>query len=359
MSSLRQEPMIRLPSNSPPKPSSKIGYLVGIIILIIVVVTLIVVIIVLLARRSKMIVPECKTNADCTGGKFCSSNVCVFCIGPPPIPAQVAINNTPLSGTATISWSTSTGATSYNVYRKIGDPSVSKSNFHQKENTTSTTRTFTSLPTGTHYFVVTSVNQCGESDESIPVLLAPSCSSFPTTMVAPTVVQSLNDCGGLTNVETVDISFPDMSIPDGVYIVEGTGQDGSVSPYTYLVQGSSWGPATGIALKCGGVASTHTVTQIIDVENATITVTGPVITGTSFNMTWNPNAGAEEAIVFVVGIDPVTSVPHFYGGYASGTANSLVVNTNNGDNLVFGIVLTYKKCNKSIASAPTPYLTVI
>lgn len=358
MSSLRQEPIVRLPNNSSPKPVTKIGYVIGIIILAIVVIILIIITIILLSQRKKTIVPECKTDANCTGDKFCSNNKCVFCVSSPPTPSPVSVNNDPLAGTATISWASSTGATSYNVYRKLGDSSVSKSNYTQKENTTSLNRTFTTLPVGTHYFVVTAVNQCGESDESFPVLVAPRCSSFPTIMIAPTVVQSLNDCGGLTNVETVDISFPDMSISDGVYVVEGTGQDGQVSAYTYLVQGSSWGPATGIPLKCGGVSSTHTVTQITDVENATITVSGPVITGTSFNVTWNPNPGAEEAVVFVVGIHPVTSVPHFYGGYASGTANSLTLQTNSGDNLVFGIVLTYKKCSKSAASLPAAYTTV-
>lgn len=358
----RQKPTIRLSvQNEPelvPVPVRRTGFIVGIIILAIVVVILIVIVIILLLRKTSAATVQCTTNADCTGGKLCSNNVCVLCIGAPPTPKTVTITSNITAGSATVNWVASAGAISYNVYRKLADPSVGVNNYDQVVKTTNTNQTFTSLPSGTSYFVVTAVNSCGESPVSEPVVLASYCPLLPATMPPPVVTETNNDCAGSTQVETISVSFINMNIPNGVYVIQGTDQAGSVSSYLYIIQGSSFGPAIGISQKCGSISSTHTVTQISTVENATVTNTGgPFTAGSSFTVTWDRIAGAEQYLVFLVGTAPVTAVPHYYGGYAPASANSLSLQTTPGDNLLFAMVLGFNTCNMSQTSAATTHVS--
>jgi hypothetical protein len=356
MSFERQSTLINPPSVVTYKPQSRIGLIVGIIILVVVVIMLLVLVIILLVRKPKTAQPECTTNANCTGGKLCSNGSCVTCTSPPSRPSTVNSSYDPLTGEATITWSPVDRANSYNVYRKLEDPSVNVNNYSQREGTSGTSRLFTSLETGTHYFVVTAVNDCGESQPSSPVVLAPSCSSLAGTMAAPTVTQTLNDCAGPTTSDQVSISFANTSIPNGVYVVQGSGQAGVVDPYLYLVYGSSYGPTAPIYLKCGGVATNHYVSQITDVKNAPLTVSGPPVAGTTFTMTWKPVAGSERYLVFLVGVNGA-GVAHYYGSFAEAHETSLTLQTNSGDTLVFGLVLGYRICDQSTASPVTPYVT--
>lgn len=354
MDGRQRSPLVSLPQKSEGKPASRVGLTIGIVILAIVVMALIVAVIVLLLRKQK-VKPQCTVNSDCSGGKLCSNNVCVTCIHPPDSPDVT--NVSVVTNDVTLTWTAVPGATSYKIYRKLEDPSVGAGNNHQVQTSSGTSVTFNDLAYGTHYFVVTAVNDCGESQPSVPSSLAPICPFIPATPVAPGVVQTTDDCAGTTNSDIVSVSFADLNILNGVYVVRGSGQKGTVNDYLYLVQGNSWGPATGIHLKCGAVATGHTVTQITDVQNAPLTVSGPAFSGTTFTMTWTQVAGSEEYLVFLVGVDNVTGTPHFYGNYAPGSSNSLTLDTNSGDTLVFGLVLGFRVCNRSAPSPAANYVT--
>lgn len=350
----RRGPLIVPPQRAEGKPASRIGLIIGIVILAMVVIALLVAVIVLATRKTVAKV-QCSTNSDCNSGLLCSNNVCVSCISPPGPPT---ISSVSVVGTAvTLTWSAVNGASAYNIYGKLEDPSVGYGNNDQKQTVTVLSANFTNLTSGTHYYVVTAVNSCGESQPSSPSAIVPVCSSTPTAPAAPTVVQSSNDCAGATSSDIINVSFPDLSIPNGVYVVQGTGQKGSIHNYFYLVQGNSWGPATGIHLGCGGVSTTHKVTRITNVQNAPLTVSGSSLVGVNFNMTWNKVAGSEKYLVFLVGVNSTTGTPHFYGGYAAGTESSLLLDTNSGDTLVFGLVLGFRVCDQSPASALTTYIT--
>lgn len=344
-------------SVQPPKPASRAGFIIGIIILAIIVIVLIIILIILLVRRRGLISPQCTANTDCPAGQFCSNNRCVSCSAPPSTPSTVTITYDSDAGTATLNWAPSNTASSYNVYRKLGDPSVGVNNYTRREGTTATTKSFTSLENGTHYFVVTALNACGESAPSSPVRLAAVCSSRPAAMAAPIVTQTDDNCIS-DNIEIVEVEFDNENIDNGVYVIQGTGQHGTVGAYTYLVPGEFHGPASDINLSCGGVSTNHNVMQITDVTEADITVTsdGPIVTGTSFKVTWNQVPGAERYIIFVVGVNG-DSVPHYYGGFAEAHETALTIQTNEGDTLVFGIVLGFRICDASDVSASTEHIT--
>jgi len=346
--------LININPQAPGKPASRVGLISGVVILAVIVLILIIVVIVLWIRKPAA-KKQCTTDSNCPGGQLCANNICVSCKTPTAAPQNV---NVTVSGTAaTISWSAVTGATSYNIYRKLEDPSVGVNNYHQKESTSSLNRTFQALASGTHYFVVTAINDCGESQPSSPVSIAPICSSIPATMAAPTVTQTLNDCGGVSTSDIVSVSFVDQNINNGVYVVRGTGQKGTVSNYWNIVQGNSFGPATGIHLQCGGVSTDHTVTQISEVQNAPLTIVGSPSTGSSYTVTWSQIAGAEQYVIFLVGVENSTGTPHYYGGYAPGTASSQQLATNVGDTLVFALVLGFRLCNRSEQSPISSYTT--
>ena len=349
----------RVPAYADKPSGSRIGLIIATIILAVVVIALIVIVIILLIRRQQTASKnECNFNTDCSSGKICFENRCISDTSPPNPPSNVKVEYDIIDRSATVSWDASPGAKSYNIYRKLEDPSVGVNNYVRKEATVNTNFKFVTLDEGTHYFVVTALNAFfEESEPSHPVVLAPSCGSLPTTMASPIVSQSSNDCGvAPLDSEEISISFPNMTIPDGFYVIEGTGQVGSVSNYFYIIQGSSWGPANGMRLKCGGLETKHKILQITDFKQAELTVSGPVTTGDTFQMTWKAIVGSEEYFVFLVGVNG-DGVPHFYGGYAKSTDTSLILNTNSGDNLYFGIVLGYKLCDKSLYSSETTYIT--
>lgn len=357
MSFDRGSTLIVPPSDSGREPRSRTGFVIAVIILIILVIALLIVVIVLAVRKQNTVSSaECTTNQNCSSGKICTNGSCVTYVAPVLTPNPVTIAYDSLTGAATVTWAPVTGITSYHVYRKLEDPSVSVNNYDSKQTIQGTSTTFTSLAEGTHYFVVTSVNSGGESQPSSPVILAPSCGVFPVTMPAPTVTETANNCSGVKASDQVSVAFTNMSIPNGVYVVQGTGQAGSISQYLYLVQGNAFGPATQINLTCGSTSTNHTVTQITQVSDMLITVNDAVTTTGAFTMTWRPMAGAERYVVWLTGVN-ANGVSHYYGGFANANDTALTIQTNPGDTLVYGLVLGYRICNQSSTSPVAVYVT--
>lgn len=298
----------------------------------------------------------CNDNTDCPTGEHCLDGKCVYdqpqppCNNEPGVPLNVTIQYDQLAMTATLSWSPVDKATLYRVYRKLNDPSVSKLNADEQVEVAITTANFTNLPVGTSFYVVTAVNTCGESDESVPVKLAPACTSVPTTPDSPIVTQDSNNC---PNADFANISFDDQSIPNGVYILSGTGQIGNVGNYLALVDGGLYGPFS-VALKCGGVQTYHRVQYVTDVQQTPITSAPIVTTGNTITISWTPILGAEEYVIWLVGADVET---YFYGGFAQGNTSTITLPVQSGLTPIFGVVLGYKLCDKSESSNNASYTT--
>jgi len=311
---------------------------------------------------------KCKTNADCPKNKTCASNgVCTVpptptptpttCTAPPSTPNNVRVVYDALANTATVSWDSSQGATSYNVYRKFDDSSVGKYNYEEKINVTVTTASFSGLAAGAHYFVVTALNNCGESEASHPPVIAASCNSFPATPNPPNVVEASDNCNATNTAQRADVinvNWSNASNPNGGYVIQGTGQLGSVGQYYANVSGST--SFDGIYLKCNGQQSNHVINVIQSWTAADLNMpTTPTLSSNTFTMQWYTVPGAEAYSVWLVLVDQVNDIAYYYGGRAPGTSSSLTIPCQAGLTPVYGNVYGYMLCDLSMMSSPASY----
>jgi Cys-rich repeat protein len=326
--------------------------LVIIVIVAIIVLVLIVFLIAWLTTRTTPVKVECTLDSQCGSGKICRDTKCIsapVCTSPPAKPSNVQAVYDRNAGTATLTWVGATGSTGYKVYRKLDDPTVSKNNSDQVLSVTTPTvsANFVSLPVGSNYFVVTSINSCGESDESIPVVIVPSCSAVPTQPPAPALVLDADECAGPGFVEYVNINHVDATGPRPFNLFTGTGQ-ADIEDYLWINESPSVDPT--VALECTGTPVAYEVTHISNADYANlVTPTGPLITTASLQVTWEPVLNAEEYTVSLVCVT-ANSVGIFVGGTVAAPATSLTVATPTGTQLVFAQVVGYRLCDKSSAS---------
>jgi fibronectin type 3 domain-containing protein len=102
-----------------------------------------------------------------------SAQVSASPIAPLPPDAPTGITATAGNEQATVSWESVSGATSYNIYWST-NPGVTSASGTLEQNVTSPF-THTGLANGTtYYYVVTAVNDNGESEESAEVTATPT-----------------------------------------------------------------------------------------------------------------------------------------------------------------------------------------
>ena len=327
-----------------PKPRAGGSYLWLVIGIVIIILAAVLTIILLLVRRARA-----KQNGTSTPPASCAA---------PPAPANVAATYDIPARTCVLTWSSVPKATRYRVYRKKEDPSVSKLNFEERIEVINLNYNFVNLEDGTHYFVVTAVNECGESVISVPAVFSPSCESSPPAPAAPNVTLSANKCFIAVPREEVEIDFPwETSFPGGAYIVNGNGQHGTAKNYVALVDrdGSPNG-LVDVVFECGSTETKNYLTYIRNVQNTTVTVSDTENIGNSFLVKWAPIAGAEMYIVYAMGED-ANGLKHHYGGYASGTDTSLTLATTAGDDIIEAKVRAFRICDLSELSEATDYTT--
>ncbi|MEO7100571.1 MAG: LamG-like jellyroll fold domain-containing protein, partial [Luteolibacter sp.] len=171
-----------------------------------------------------------------------STEVSTTPIGPPPIPANfTAISS---NGLVTLTWTASSGATSYNIKRSTTDGG----GYLTIDTSASATYTDSTVTNGTtYYYVVTAVGANGESAASAQALATPPAPpAAPTGLTATagntTVTLAWNASSGATsyNIKRSDVSG------SGYELVGTTSATGYVdsdvvsgTPYYYVISAQS------------------------------------------------------------------------------------------------------------------------
>lgn len=341
---------------TPKTKGPNLGVIVGVIVGVILV-TLIIFVVIWVTQSKKNKKPDCLLDADCGDGKICRNEKCVAvpsCSAPPATPVSVNIVYNELMGSATVSWGPSAGATSYAVFRKLNDPSVSKDNFDERRITTGTAENYTGLSLGTHYFVVLATNECGDSSETVPVLLAPSCDVVPTTPGQPVITQTADHCSDPQTAEYNNVSHDEATGDRPFNILKGTGQFG-VSDYFAIFE-SPTGDFE-VALACTGEPVSFTATSIAVGDYANLLFPTQTMTvGTSVDVMWEPVLNAEEYAVVLVTVDS-NGTFMFTGGTVASPTTKLNVKTLDTATLVYASVVGYRLCDKSAASQAGFHIT--
>ena len=151
--------------------------------------------------------------------------------GQPP-PSPTGVNATTGDGEVIINWESGSGATTYDLYWSTS-PEVSKASYTEKILNVSSPFTHGGRTNGTtYYYVVTSVNNCGESSESSRVaIMAGQIPSLPAAVNAVAgdgqVTISWNGVPGATNYNLY------WSTVSGVNKATGTKISNVPNPYTH------------------------------------------------------------------------------------------------------------------------------
>ena len=199
----------------------------------------------------------------------------------PTAPSNLAA--TAGNGQVTLSWTGSSGATSYNVYR--GTTSGGETSLHTGVSGTSYTDTRAVKGT-TYYYEVTAVNSAGESGKSNEVSATPTAKAF--TQVNMT--GSFNVLDGIVNDGTTWPGADSLDGGDAALSANllGTSQTWNGTPFTIGAAGSSnVVSATGqtISLPAGQYASLQFLALAVDGNQANQTFTVNYANGTTQTFT--------------------------------------------------------------------------
>jgi hypothetical protein len=334
-----EESQLSMPNNQESNGTST-WIIVLVVILALIVIIFVVILIVYLATNNTPDSPR-PPNPDCLL---------------PPIPNNVTAVK--FNSYITISWSAVFGADFYNIYYKINDTNVSPTSYNNVSKTSSTSITYNNLDTSQSiYFIVTAVNNCGQGAPSKTVSIVPPVvymtPSVPDPLPnPPTVTLVSNNCYYEKRSNTVDINFSYSNIPDGSYILQGTGQHSNIDNYLYVVPGYSSDPAHNVALKCGGIQSSHTVTTISKTIQATIL--DHSLENNTCTLTWKALEDVDQYVVFVASQDKYGNY-HHTGTFTADTTASVEITAN--DSLIFGLVLGYNQSDLNGPSDPTIFIT--
>jgi fibronectin type 3 domain-containing protein len=122
------------------------------------------------------------TTVPSNGGEAFFDNINVHTLSSPTAPTLSSITPNPsTTGNIPLSWSSSTGATSYNVYRSINYITTINGTVTLIGSPTGTTINDNGLINGTYYYTVTAVNSSGPSNLSNCQNIVVSIPTYPPT----------------------------------------------------------------------------------------------------------------------------------------------------------------------------------
>ena len=299
------------------------------------------------------------------------------CLNSPAAPVNFQLEYDADDRTATLTWqngdseSSLSPAIGYSIYRKLNDMTVGRNNFDEVkyiQSAQETEYTFTDLPEGINWFVVTSRNSCGESVETLAADAA-SCSAIPPP--APVTVTSSNDSCMTPSttppytgaVEIATINVADLG-PEFSYIFYGDGwaYDSSTNSNSQYEQRKffqlyeDWAVDLGTGVfRCDDIADVNAVA----LRNATfeaVSDSSSVTTtsGELWTFQFEPTQISEEYAWFVpVELyqsgeqDPYGMI--LLGGFIDGFKRSFSFEIPTDSQIVTVVIAGYSLCNKSEA----------
>ncbi len=254
-----------------------------------------------------------------------------------PPSSPTGVNAAAGDGQVIISWNTISGATNYNLYWSTS-PEVSKASYIEKISNVSSPFTHGGRTNGiTYYYVVTSVNSCGESSESSRVaIMAGQLPSMPTAVNAVAgdgqVTISWNGVPGATSYNLY------WSTVSGVNKVTGTKISNVTSPYTHTgrVNGTTYyyvataqnalgesSESSQVSATPGQPPSPPTGVNAAAGDGQVIISWNSVSGATSYNLYWSTSPGVSKAS-YTEKIANVTT-PFTHSGRINGTTYYYVV----------------------------------
>ncbi len=159
------------------------------------------------------------TAVNSTGESAPSSEVSAIPAVRPPPAAPAGVTATPGNGQVTIAWAAVPGATSYNIYW-ASTPGVTPANGTKVAGVFSPHIHSGLINETTYYYVVTAVNNDGESTPSSPVSAIPSVAPFIRATVL-SVTGGTNPFGWLQQVSVCVDSTCNTAIPDATVTING------------------------------------------------------------------------------------------------------------------------------------------
>ena len=258
-------------------------------------------------------------------------------IGLPPS-SPTGVNATAGDGQVTISWNSVSGATGYNLYGSTS-PGVSKVSYTEKISNVTSPSTYTGKINGTpYYYVVTAVNDCGESNESSQVSATPGRPPSAPTGVNATagdgqVTISWNSVSGATGYNLYGSTSPGVSkvsytekIPNVTTPFTNTGRINGTTYYYVVAAINSYGESnesSQVSATPGRPPSAPTGVNATAGDGQVVIRWNGVSDATSYNLYWSTSPGVSK-VSYTSKISNVTS-PFTNTGKINGTPYYYVV----------------------------------
>jgi hypothetical protein len=252
--------------------------------------------------------------------------------GPPGPAAPADVNATAGNGQVTIDWPDVSGATSYNLYWSTS-AGVTKANGTQIAGVTSP-YVHGDLANGTAYhYVLTAVNENGESADSAAVTATPSATPYISVLVLSVEGGGPPPMGFLEQVEVCPDSNCSTRIADAVVTVNGNSLPYVSSDQRYIgaVEVAPGGQVT-VEVTAGGETFTVSGTQFTDFPTVSAPAPSAIWDGAEANtIAWSGGAPTGGAVYAVGVLDESGAFVFPAGGphggpasYAIGTTSATV-----------------------------------
>jgi fibronectin type 3 domain-containing protein len=249
------------------------------------------------------------TAQNAIGESVASGQVSATPAPNPPPAAPTGVQATPGNTQVSVSWTSVSGATSYNLYWSVTSPVTLSSG--TKVTGVNSPHFQTSLANGTrYYFVVTAVNGNGESGASSEVSATPSAAPYIAAFVLSTPGGAVPPFGFLEQAQVCTDATCNTPVSTATVTVNGNALTYDATRHQYTgTHVIAAGAAVTLQVTIGGTLYTGSGTQY---------ATAPTVTAPASGATWQ---GADANTISWTGVASPPSGSSYVLGVMDGTGN--------------------------------------